>query len=92
MNDQFEMIEDILDKISIEDIEYYIDITDQKNHELKNQRYENAAKLRDKQREFVRNNTSISEIDRFINYNTPIIKKYVIQRRRDEKIDTLIDG
>ena len=76
-----------LDKIPLETIEYYLFLKLKKRESVKSQRYEEAAELREKEREIIRIYPDI-DVDWKYNEN---IKEYCIKRRRDEKINTIID-
>jgi hypothetical protein len=76
-----------LDKIPLETIEYYLFLKLKKREVVKSQRYEEAAELREKEREIIRIYPDI-DVDWQYSEN---LKEYCNKRRRDEKINTIID-
>lgn len=76
-----------LDKIPLETIEYYLFLKLKKREVVKSQRYEEAAELREKEREII---IIYPDIDVDWQYSENL-KEYCIKRRRDEKINTIID-
>jgi len=76
-----------LDKIPLETIEYYLFLKLKKRESVKSQRYKEAAKLREKEIEIIRIYPDI-DVDWQYSEN---LKDYCIKRRRDEKINTIID-
>ena len=79
--------ETILDQIPLEIIEKFLELRESKEEMILSQRYEDADELRKKEREIIRIYPDLV-VDWKYNEN---IKEYCIKRRRDEKINTIID-
>ena len=79
--------ETILDQIPLEIIEKFLELRESKEEMILSQRYEDADELRKKEREII---IIYPDIDVDWQYSEDI-KEYCIKRRRDEKINTIID-
>lgn len=72
---------DFLKKIPIKELRYYINIRDRKHDYVKKQMFEEAARLRDEERFFVK---------KYISYEK-ILSSITIQSLRDILVDEIIN-
>jgi len=82
---------DTLKEIPIDDLETFVKIREWKKEAIRLQRYEEANRLRDQEREMIEKHPLLN-----ITYNPfrPLgheLKSYVIQRKRDETINQIIN-